>query len=363
VNARWVECGPETTATFSAVAYYFGRDIQKARQVPVGLINTSWGGTPAEAWTSQPTLQAEPSLKGLLTQQTRQLDNYEKSIDAYVAELQKHKAQLQQARTKAGALPNLPTPPQPLRAQNLSSTLYNGMIAPVIPYAIRGAIWYQGESNAGRAHQYRTLFPAMIRNWRQDWKQGDFPFLFVQLAPFMKIESEPQESNWAELREAQLLTTKAVPNAAQAVITDVGDEKDIHPRWKEPVGARLALAARALAYGEKITYSGPTYKDMKVEGDKVVLTFDHVGGGLVAKGGPLTGFAIAAEDGKFVKAEAEIQDDKVVVWSKQVARPAAVRFGWANFPVVNLWNKDGLPASPFRTDDFPMTTAPLPKGK
>jgi sialate O-acetylesterase len=232
------------------------------------------------------------------------------------------------------------------------------MIAPLVPYAIRGAIWYQGESNAGRAYEYRTLFPAMIRNWRDAWGQGDFPFLFVQLAPFMKIVTEPGESAWAELREAQLLTTRTVPNTAQAVITDVGDEDDIHPKQKEPVGKRLALAALALAYGRDVVYSGPDYQRMKVEGDRAVLSFKHVGEGLEARGGPLKGFAIAGTDRKWVNGEAEIQGDRVVVWSPQVKGPVAVRYGWANYPLGNLWNKDGLPASPFRTDDFPLTTEP-----
>jgi sialate O-acetylesterase len=177
----------------------------------------------------------------------------------------------------------------------------------------------------------------------------------------MKIEKEPKESNWAELREAQMLTTKALPNAGMAVITDVGDEKDIHPKQKEPVGVRLGLAARALAYGQKIEYSGPVYDSMKVDGDKVVLSFKHVGGGLVAKGGALSGFTIAGEDKKFVNAEAKIEGDKIVVTASGVTKPVAVRYGWANFPVVNLENKEGIPASPFRTDDFPMLTGPKTK--
>ncbi len=196
----------------------------------------------------------------------------------------------------------------------------------------------------------------MIKNWRTDWKQGDFPFLIVQLAPFTKILPEPGDSEWAELRDAQLQTTRTLPNTAQAVITDVGQETDIHPRWKEPVGARLALAARALGYGEKIEYSGPAYESMRIEGDKAILTFQHVGGGLVAKNGPLVGFTIAGADRKFVKADAEIHGDQVVVRSPKVEQPVAVRFGWANYPVVNLWNQAGLPASPFRTDEFPLVT-------
>jgi sialate O-acetylesterase len=359
VQGTWQTCGPATVGNFSAVGYFFGRDVQKARNVPVGLIHTSWGGTPAEAWTSQAALEAEPALKYLAERQAKAVAEYPKTIDKHIADVTRYKEKVSKAAAEGQDLAAPPVlPPHPARNPHGPSTLYNGMIASIIPYAIRGAIWYQGESNAGRAYEYRTLLPAMIKNWRTDWKQGDFPFLIVQLAPFMKIDTEPGESQWAELREAQLLTTVAVPKTAQAVIIDVGEEKDIHPRRKEPVGARLALAARALAYGENIVYSGPVYHEMKVDGNKVVLSFKHTGGGLVAKGGPLTGFTIAGKDRKFVKAEAEIQDDKVAVWSPKVAEPAAVRYGWSNYPVINLWNKDGLPASPFRTDDFPGLTQP-----
>jgi sialate O-acetylesterase len=232
------------------------------------------------------------------------------------------------------------------------------MIAPLIPYAIKGAIWYQGESNAGRAEQYRTLFPDMIRCWRRDWGQGDFPFFAVQLAPFQAVKEQPTDSAWAELREAQLLATQVLPNVGMAVITDVGDPKDIHPKWKQPVGARLALAARAIAHGEKIEFSGPIYRKLEIKGNQAILHFDHARKGLEARGGALKGFAICGEDRKFVWAWAEIVGDTVVVSSPDVARPVAVRYGWADFPEVNLWNNDGLPASPFRTDSFPMITAP-----
>jgi sialate O-acetylesterase len=236
--------------------------------------------------------------------------------------------------------------------------LYNGMIAPVIPYGIRGAIWYQGESNASRANEYRHLFPTMIKNWRADWNQGEFPFYFVQLAPFKAIKQDPAESDWAELREAQLLTAKNLKNTGMAVITDVGDEKDIHPKQKATVGQRLALAARALTYGEKIEPSGPQFDVLKIDGSKAILSFKHVGGGLVAKGGPLTGFTIAGADKKWHNATAEIVEDKIFVSCPAVEKPVAVRFGWADYPVVNLWNKDGIPASPFRTDDWPGITLP-----
>jgi sialate O-acetylesterase len=310
----WQECGPGTSPGFSAVGYFFARDLQKALNVPVGIIHSSWGGSFAEAWTSPAVLAKHPELQGIS------------------AEIQK-----------------IGPPHKP-------SILYNGMLHPLIPFAIRGAIWYQGESNAGRAYMYRTLFPTMIKNWRDDWGEGDFPFLFVQLAPFYTDSAEPGDSAWAELREAQLLTTTDTPKTGMAVITDVGDAKNIHPTRKEPVGARLALAARAIAYGEKIEYSGPVYRSMQIRGDRAILSFDHAGSGLTAKDGDLKGFAIAGSDHKFVWAHATIQGDKVVVSSERVESPVAVRYGWANCPDVNLFNNDGIPATPFRTDDFPTTT-------
>ncbi|HRZ37161.1 MAG TPA: sialate O-acetylesterase, partial [Candidatus Paceibacterota bacterium] len=245
--------------------------------------------------------------------------------------------------------------------------LYNGMIAPLVPYGIRGAIWYQGESNAGRAWQYRTLFADMIRNWRRDWGQGDFTFLAVQLAPWDRnkkrtleaIAAEPVESDWAELREAQMHVAKTLRKVGVAVITDVGDKDDIHPTRKVPVGERLALAARAIAYHERIDGLSPVYKSARFSGGRAVVKFDSVGGGLEARGGELTGFAIAGPDRRFVWAKAEIQGrNKVVVSSPSVPQPTAVRYGWADYPVVNLFSQCGLPASPFRTDDFPMLTAP-----
>lgn len=317
LQAKWVECKPETVASFSAVAYFFGRDVEKSRDVPVGLINSSYGGTPAEAWTSQETLESDPFFDPILKRANK----------------------------------------EPRENPKRATGLYNGMIAPLVPYAIRGAIWYQGESNANRAYEYERLFPAMVQNWREAWGQGDFPFLFVQLAPFQKIQNAPSESAWAELREAQRLATHRLPNTAMVVITDVGEENDIHPRKKEPVGARLALAARALAHGEGMEYAGPEYESLRIEGDKATVRFRNVGKGLLAKGGPLTGFTIAGSDRKFHEAVAEIVGNEVVVSSAAVPRPTAVRFGWANYPVVNLWNQDGLPATPFRTDHFPMVTA------
>ncbi len=355
ISAHWVECNPTTVSNFSAVAYYFGRDLQKALGVPVGLIHTSWGGSPAEVWMREEVLAENPLYKAeVLDSYTDQLKGAQGQLEKWEAE----KADLEKQGKKISRnRPGLPWKP---------AELYNGMIAPLIPCTIRGAIWYQGESNADRAYQYRTLFADMIANWRLDFGQGDFTFLMVQLAPFDKsrkrdiaeITRTPVESTWAELREAQLLATKVLPNVGMAVITDVGDKDDIHPTKKEPVGARLALAARHIAYGDKVVAAGPTYRSLSIEGDKAIVSFDDAGRGLEASGGALHGFALAGADRKFVWADAEIKGDKVIVSSPSVPEPAAVRYGWADFPVVNLLNKNGLPATPFRTDCFPMTTGP-----
>lgn len=312
LKGSWVTCSPETVGNFSAVAYYFARDLQAKLGVPVGVISTSWGGTPAQAWTSLDGFAGHPELAGYAKVAQ---DNLAKYSDV--------------------------APPKPL-APGTASVLYNAMIAPVVPYGMKGAIWYQGESNAPKSKEYQTLFPAMIADWRAKWKLGDFPFLYVQIAPF---KSQPPE-----IREAQLFTLAKSKNTAMAVITDYGNATDIHPKQKEPVGHRLSLAARALAYGEKIVYSGPLYKSMKVGGNEIGIIFDHTGGGLVAKDGDLKGFTIAGVDGKFVPAKAVIKGAAVVVSAEGVADPKAVRYGWDNVPDVNLFNKEGLPASPFRTD-------------
>ncbi len=238
----------------------------------------------------------------------------------------------------AGANPNVPT------------VLYNAMIEPLVPYAIKGAIWYQGESNAGRAVQYRTLLPTMIRDWRNRFGVGEFPFLIVQLASFQDSKPQPAESSWAELREAQSLAAKAAGHSATASAIDIGEARDIHPKNKQEVGRRLALAARAVAYGEDVEYEGPTFKSMDVQGSRAILHFDHVGGGLEVKGSELKGFAIAGPDGKFIWGEATIDGDTVVVSSPKIDHPTAVRYAWADNPVANLYNKAGLPANPFRTD-------------
>jgi sialate O-acetylesterase len=240
----------------------------------------------------------------------------------------------------------------PTNVQYQPSGLFNGMLAPLLNYTIKGVIWYQGESNVGRAEEYQKMFPALITDWRQKWKQGDFPFLYVQLANYLESQEQPSEGGWAELREAQLKTL-SVPNTAMVVASDVGEWNDLHPLNKKDVGERLALAAQKVAYGDKnVVHSGPIYRSMKVEGNKIIITFTNVGGGLVVKGGgELRHFAIAGAEGKFIWAKAKIQDDKVVVWNDQIPNPVVVRYAWADNPEgANLYNKEGLPASPFRTN-------------
>jgi len=355
VQASWVACTPQTVPNFSAVAYFFGRDLQKARRVPIGLIHTSWGGSPAEGWTRQEILAANPDFQRSI------LDPYpaqRKAFDQNLAAWEKETAELKaQGKQPARGRPYPPWKP---------SELYNGMIYPLIPYAIAGAIWYQGESNAGRAHEYGRLFPSMIQNWRSDWGQGDFTFLAVQLAPWDRnkkrsleeIAATPGESDWAELRESQLFTTRVLRNVGMAVITDVGDKDDIHPQKKEPVGARLALAARRITYGERLTHAGPEYRSVSFRRGEARLRFNHTGQGLEARGGRLTGFQICGTDRTWVWAEARIEGSRVIVSSPKVPQPVAVRYGWSDYPIVNLFNADGLPATPFRTDNFPMITAP-----
>lgn len=247
---------------------------------------------------------------------------------------------------KLGAPPQIPDAGNP----NVTTVLYNGMIAPLLPFAIKGAIWYQGESNADRAQQYQRLLPAMIADWRKHFGVGDFPFYIVQLAAWQATFPQPRENHWAELREAQAMTAKNVPHTGLAMALDIGDAGDIHPKNKMEVGRRLALNALAKTYGKKIEYSGPWYRSMKIEGEKVRVKFDHVDGGLFAKGGKLTGFAIAGDDGRFVWADARIDGATVVVSSPLIEKPVAVRYAWDINPVCNLYNQSGLPAVPFRTD-------------
>lgn len=513
VQGRWVVTTPKEAAAFSAVGFYFGRELYRRLKIPVGLIHTSWGGTPAEAWTSHAALAAEPRFKAILDRYEKELADlprlqreyagrmaaWEKQfavrdegnkgeglgyarpeldlagwkkmnepqlwetaglnldgsiwfrrdvevppawagrdltlslgpIDDYdttyfdgtrvgstgndtpnsymVPRVYKIPGSLVRAgrnvvavrvfdrmggggfgappgvmslapegagpggavsldgqwdykeETAVPAKPvdysNYPGPPPGPSNQNNPSVLYNAMLAPLTPYAIRGAIWYQGESNAGRAYQYRALFPAMIRDWRAAWGEGDFPFYFVQLANWKARKADSIDSEWAELREAQLLTMRSVPGTGMAVTIDIGNPDDIHPRNKLDVGLRLARWALATVYGQKVEESGPLYDSNTIEGEKVRVRFKHAGGLKTSDGAPPAGFFVAGEDRKFHPAEARIEGETVAVWSRDVPRPAAVRYAWADNPAGNLYNGAGLPASPFRTDDWPGLTA------
>jgi len=471
----WTVCTPETALDFTAVGFYFARDIQAAAQVPIAIIHTSWGGTPAEAWTSLEALESVPghadaaqrladlrNPQKILAQDKQRRDEWYAGKDSGTASawwsvdlpaegwrevsvpltfededfdgvvwfrkeielpagvegasaklhlglLDDHDAawvngQLVgetqgwgnprtyavpegilhagrnvvavrvmdtwgpggwrsepealhldvsipsgrvslagawQARTGTSGADAASFPASRLLNQNSPTALYNAMLHPLLRLPITGAIWYQGESNNWQAEAYEGLFATMIKDWRARWNCGDFPFLYVQIAPHKDMAPE--------LRESQRLVLAREPNTAMAVTVDVGDAEDIHPSRKEPVGHRLALAARALAYGETIEYSGPLYKSMEVKDGQAVLHFSHVGQGLEARGGDLKGFEIAGADGAFVPAQAKIEGDAVVVSSDPVKTPVSVRYGWANVPDVNLFNKDGLPASSFTT--------------
>jgi sialate O-acetylesterase len=498
LQCRWLPCSPDTVMQglwggFSATGFFFGRELNRQLNIPIGLIHSSWGGTVAEAWTSPEGLQplgdfdkrleqvvasskgakvdydaqyenwchkndpgtiqgwARPDLDSTAWKTVRMPQAFEQAglpdFDGIVwfrhafelpagwagqtlklglgpvddidttfvngvkvgqmnrydlnrvysvpAEVLKTGANVISVRvldtggaggfvgtpeqmflnTAAGAdaalslagdwqmrdsvpLSKLPAPPTTADSNNpnVVTVLYNGMIAPLLPFAIKGAIWYQGESNADRAYQYRRLLPAMIGDWRRQFEISDFPFYIVQLAAFQATQPQPRENDWAELREAQAITARTVPHAGLAVAIDIGEANDIHPKNKAEVGRRLALCALAQTYGKKIEFSGPWYKSMKIEGHSIRISFDHANGGLLAKGPELNGFAVAGEDHKFIWANAVIDGKQVVVSAPSVENPAAVRYAWDINPVCNLYNQAGLPAVPFRTDDWPGVT-------
>lgn len=498
-SAGWLVCSPQTVGTFSAVAYFFARDLHQRYHVPIGLIATNWSSSPAEAWMSAPVLKTFPEFQPLVTTLEQTPGGYAQATAEHAEKMrawqkllisqdqgypaggpswasaaaspqgwgtmtlpglwEKSTAELREfdgvvwlrkeltlppeaagqpltlalgqiddndstwfngvkvgsttgnqhprryivpaALVKAGR--NVITvrvfdasggggfvgPPETLQAETGTSrvplagdwlyqvgldvkklpakpaapsgykgplALYNGMIAPLLPYAIKGVIWYQGEANATRAGQYRTLFPALITDWRQRWGQGDFPFLFVQLANYMPDQPQPADYEWAELREAQAQTLR-LPNTGMAVAIDLGNVHDIHPHNKQDVGTRLALAARRVAYKEtQLVHAGPTYQALTVQGPQARLAFTNIGGGLVLKdpAGPLLkGFALAGADRKFYWAQGKLDGNTLVLSSPDVPKPVAVRYDWGNSPFPNLYNKEGLPAVPFRTDSWP----------
>lgn len=305
VGGTWQECSPKAAPGFSAVAFHFAAALHHERKVPVGIIENAVNGAVGQNFMSPAAFQADPELAAMVRKHTKE-----------------------------------------------TSALWDRLLVPIIPYGIRGALWYQGEGNRDFPVTYRRLLPALIADWRKHWGQGDFPFLIVQLANYQERKPEPWEGKDCALREAQLKAARAVPKTALVVTIDLGEAKDVHYPNKKPVGQRLALAARAIAYGEKIEYSDPVFESAKFEGGRALVSFTHVGGGLVVKGDRLTGFLLCGPDKKFVRAEARIEGERVVVFSDQVPKPVAVRYGWERNPDCNLCNREGLPASPFRSDDF-----------
>lgn len=351
-EGSWAECTPETVKGFSAVGYFFGKHLFDEMDVPIGLVSTNWGGTLAEAWTRREILENDADLMPIIERHEASVANFPNVLKRYNKDMKAWEMKTEKAKAEGKKAPRRPRKPA-ARDQNSPSSLYNAMIAPVIPYAIKGAIWYQGESNVSRAHQYRKLFPTMITNWRDDWGQGDFPFYYVQIAPYKYGNNAASE----ELREAQLLTL-SLKNTGMAVTSDIGNTQNIHPINKLDVGKRLALWALAKDYGKKdVVFSGPIYKSMKVEGYKIRLSFDCTGSGLMTNDGKeVSHLTIAGKDKKFVEAKGVIDGDTMVVTAEGVNNPVAVRYGWSNMAEPNLANKEGLPASSFRTDDWPGKT-------
>ncbi len=345
-GGSWVVCSPSTIESFSAVAYFFARDLQQAKNVPVGIILSAVGGTQAKLWTSRAGLSNNAALLPLVQEYDDAVNEYPQKLAQYNINKDSIFAQYERdkglAKQESKPMPRRPRPPQNPSERWRISCFYNGMIAPLLKYPIKGVIWYQGESDRDFADRYQVLFSTLINDWRKNWNLDNFPFLFVQIAPF--------KENNPEIREAQLVALEKTSNTAMVVTTDCGDPQDIHPPFKQPIGHRLSLAARALAYNENIAYSGPIFDSYKIKGNTIEISFSHVYSGLKCKGKELTGFTIADSTDKFITATALIKGNKVIVYNDTIAKPVAVRYGWANVPEGNLYNNKDLPASPFRTD-------------
>ena len=357
--ATWQVCSPQTVKAFSAAGYYFGVELEKELHVPIGLINSSYGGSQAEAWTPIEYLSASDDLRPTV-ERTKIWDEQRPRVRVeYDEALKKWRAEADKA-IAAGARPtSSPSVPDALREYRIASSIYNGMIAPLIPFAIRGAIWYQGESNEARAQQYEILLPTMIRAWRERWGQGNFPFGIVQLPNYRDPKPEPADEPWSHLREAQRRTTMITGNTGLLVTIDIGEARDIHPKNKLDVGKRMARWALVDVYGRKLTKSGPLFREAKVSGSKIIVKFDEAGEGLrIRDGDKLDEFAIAGADRKWYWANAKIAGkDRIEVWSDAVSHPVAVRYAFNNNPRhPNLTNETGLPAAPFRTDNWPGPT-------
>ena len=354
VQGQWMVASPTTVSEFSSVGYFFGRDLHQDLKVPVGMISSSWGGTEAEAWTSDAAVEADPDLKTQADAWRQSIAEFPPVLERYTQKLRDWEKSAEEAESAGKISETMPDAPKDPRSHPWRvSGLWNGMMAPLTQYAIAGAIWYQGESNAGFAYQYRRVFATMIRQWRDSWSEGDFPFLFVQLANYDAGGKYPD--SWAVLRESQEKTLE-LQKTGMAVAIDIGESKNIHPTNKQEVGRRLALAAQGIAYGRKGEYMGPAFKSVRAEKGALHVRFTHATGGLVVRGQHLTGFEIAGQDQQFLPAEAAIVGSEVVLSSSRVRKPVAARYGWANDPKCNLYNKSGLPAPPFRSDDWTVST-------
>lgn len=360
-KGKWEAATPDTVKSFSAVGFLYGRFIHEIVGVPVGLINNAWGGSAAEAWVRRETIAGEANFRGLMDSTAkREADlQSEKGKATYQESVQKWKVAAEKAKAEKKTPPN--APPDYLAGNARPGNIFAGMVYPTLGYGIKGVIWYQGESNASRAYEHEKLFPFLIEQWRKEQGQGDFPFYWVQLADFKAEKAAPAESDWAELRESQTKTLK-LPNTGQAVIIDIGEGRDIHPRNKYDVAARLVRWALVKDYGLKLPYRSPEYKSLAVAGNKATVTLDCFGSTLRAFDVvEAVGFTVCGEDKVWHPAQGKIVgNDKVEVWSDKVAAPVAVRYAWADNPIANLFSKDDLPVTPFRTDDFPMITAPKP---
>lgn len=355
----WVICSPATVAKFSATAYFFGREIYQRRNVPVGLINSSWGGTAIEAWTSMEAQSRLPEFSTISEKWKPIAEgtwDERKATAEYKNALRRWKADVKKAKADNKALPRQPQKPvDPRLNQNFPANLFNGMIAPLIPYSFRGVVWYQGENNAIATFPqlYGLQLRTMIKDWRTRWGD-DFPFVWVQLPEWRDAQKQPVESTgWTTVRE-QMLKTLDVPHTGMAVALGLGDAKDIHPKNKQDLGKRLASWALAEVYRDKnAVASGPLPKSVKLKGNEVIISFKHTERGLISQGASLKGFAICGADHRWFYADARIDGSKVIVSSAEVADPVAVRYAWADNPKFSLYNGAGLPASPFRTDNWP----------
>lgn len=350
VVTSWIPCSPQTAGDFTAVGFFFARDLHTRLKIPVGLINSTWGGTPIEAWLSDKALGSDPAFAVVGERWKQTLADYPKNKMAYEAAVAAWTAEDAAARAKGQKFTKpAPNEPQGPGHSYTPAGLFKGMIHPLLPYGLQGVLWYQGETNTSRPSEYAALFKTLIQSWREYFGQADLPFFWVQLASFRG--SDPFATEWALLREAQTKTL-SLPATGQAITIDIGDRNDVHPRNKQEVGRRLALIARAKVYAMPVDYSGPVFSNLIREGTTLRVHFTHAGTALTARDKPLQSFQIAGADRRFYPASARIDRDSVIVSSPQVREPVAVRYAWFNAPEPNLYNGAGLPAVPFRTDDW-----------